>query len=81
MAASQWHNKKDGVVPYIDKHWGAVCTGRARTATWWSTVGTCLATDTGELFAWYATLLSPGPPRALESPALAPVFYYGPFRC
>jgi hypothetical protein len=62
---AQWFTKKDDIVPYIDKHWGALCTGRARTATWWSTVGTCLYTDAGELFAWYE--------RAQEHPCAHPL--------
>jgi len=61
----QWFTKKDHIVPFIDKHWGALCTGRARTATWWSTVGTSLSTDTGELFTWFVR------PPAIAGPGRA----------
>ncbi|ORY19644.1 hypothetical protein LY90DRAFT_677079 [Neocallimastix californiae] len=32
-----WFDKKDGICPFLDKHWEALCTNRARTPTWWAT--------------------------------------------
>ncbi|KAI8367547.1 uncharacterized protein BYT42DRAFT_504575 [Radiomyces spectabilis] len=43
----KWHpeqyyfNKKE-IIPYVDKHWKSICTERARTTTWWATLGSCL---------------------------------------
>ncbi|KAI8380630.1 hypothetical protein EDC96DRAFT_491642 [Choanephora cucurbitarum] len=43
----EWHpeqhyfNKKQ-IIPYVDKHWNSLCTERARTTTWWATLGSCL---------------------------------------
>lgn len=43
----EWHpeehyfNKKE-IIPYVDKHWRSLCTERARTTTWWATLGSCL---------------------------------------
>ncbi|KAF9921887.1 hypothetical protein BGZ65_010000, partial [Modicella reniformis] len=39
----QYHfNKKDHILPYVDRHWKALCTDRSRTQTWWATLGSCL---------------------------------------
>jgi COMPASS component BRE2 len=44
---NKWHpehyyfNKKE-IIPYVDKHWRSLCTERARTTTWWATLGSCL---------------------------------------
>ncbi|KAJ1558634.1 hypothetical protein HK096_008617 [Nowakowskiella sp. JEL0078] len=35
---------KDTLNIWLDKNWDAVCTDRARTATWWATVGSVLYT-------------------------------------
>ncbi|KAI8600536.1 hypothetical protein EDD21DRAFT_306385, partial [Dissophora ornata] len=35
-------NKKDHILPYVDRHWKALCTDRNRTPTWWATLGSCL---------------------------------------
>ncbi|KAG0256871.1 hypothetical protein DFQ27_005436 [Actinomortierella ambigua] len=35
-------NKKDHILPYVDRHWKALCTDRSRTQTWWATLGSCL---------------------------------------
>eukprot|EP00123_Amoebidium_parasiticum_P009309 comp19390_c0_seq1/m.22411 comp19390_c0_seq1/g.22411 ORF comp19390_c0_seq1/g.22411 comp19390_c0_seq1/m.22411 type:complete len:607 (-) comp19390_c0_seq1:221-2041(-) len=43
-------NKDEHIVPFINKHWGAMCEGRTKTATWWATVGSALST-TPKLFA------------------------------
>ncbi|ORX47382.1 hypothetical protein BCR36DRAFT_330813 [Piromyces finnis] len=40
-----WFDKKDGICPFLDKHWEALCTNRARTPTWWATVGSCMYTS------------------------------------
>ncbi|KAI7902895.1 uncharacterized protein BX663DRAFT_508795 [Cokeromyces recurvatus] len=43
----EWHpeeyyfNKKE-IIPFVDKHWQSLCTERARTTTWWATLGSCL---------------------------------------
>ncbi|KAG0057512.1 hypothetical protein BGZ83_009151 [Gryganskiella cystojenkinii] len=37
-----YFNKKDFILPYVDRHWAALCTDRARTTTWWATLGSCL---------------------------------------
>lgn len=43
----EWHpeqyyfNKKE-IIPFVDKHWRSLCTERARTTTWWATLGSCL---------------------------------------
>ncbi|KAJ1974293.1 transcription factor, contains a PHD finger motif [Dimargaris verticillata] len=38
-----YFNKQD-IVPFVDQHWKALCTLRARTTTWWATLGSCLYT-------------------------------------
>ncbi|KAG0244864.1 hypothetical protein BGX31_008407 [Mortierella sp. GBA43] len=35
-------NKKDHILPYVDRNWKALCTERSRTQTWWATLGSCL---------------------------------------
>ncbi|KAF9431085.1 hypothetical protein BGZ94_009471 [Podila epigama] len=37
-----YFNKKDHILPYVDRHWKALCTDRSRTPTWWATLGSCL---------------------------------------
>ncbi|KAF9130724.1 hypothetical protein BGW39_002725, partial [Mortierella sp. 14UC] len=37
-----YFNKKDHILPYVDRHWKALCTDRSRTTTWWATLGSCL---------------------------------------
>ncbi|KAK3828764.1 MAG: hypothetical protein J3Q66DRAFT_323520 [Benniella sp.] len=37
-----YFNKKDHILPYVDRHWKALCTDRSRTQTWWATLGSCL---------------------------------------
>lgn len=29
-----YFNKKDHILPYVDRHWKALCTDRSRTPTW-----------------------------------------------
>ncbi|KAI8969733.1 hypothetical protein BDB01DRAFT_855533 [Pilobolus umbonatus] len=36
-----YFNKKE-IIPYVDQHWKSLCTERARTTTWWATLGSCL---------------------------------------
>ncbi|KAF9437384.1 hypothetical protein BGZ76_000919 [Entomortierella beljakovae] len=37
-----YFNKKDHILPYVDRFWKALCTDRSRTQTWWATLGSCL---------------------------------------
>ncbi|KAF9182852.1 hypothetical protein BGZ50_004662 [Haplosporangium sp. Z 11] len=37
-----YFNKKDHILPYVDRYWKALCTDRSRTPTWWATLGSCL---------------------------------------
>jgi COMPASS component BRE2 len=37
-----WFDKKMGICPFLDKHWEKLCTNRARTPTWWATVGSSM---------------------------------------
>lgn len=30
-----YFNKKDHILPYVDRHWKALCTDRSRTQTWY----------------------------------------------
>jgi COMPASS component BRE2 len=41
-----YFTKKEDIVPYVDKHWKALCTDRVRTPTWWATLGSCLYVTT-----------------------------------
>lgn len=37
-------NKKDHIIPFVDANWKSICTDRARTTTWWATLGSTLYT-------------------------------------
>ncbi|RUP47888.1 hypothetical protein BC936DRAFT_145213 [Jimgerdemannia flammicorona] len=37
-----YFNKKDHIIPFVDRNWKSLCTDRARTPTWWATLGSCL---------------------------------------
>ncbi|CAG8590193.1 8197_t:CDS:2 [Paraglomus occultum] len=37
-----YFNKKDHILPFVDKNWSGLCTERTRTSTWWATLGSCL---------------------------------------
>ncbi|KAI9468430.1 MAG: hypothetical protein EXX96DRAFT_590606 [Benjaminiella poitrasii] len=38
----EYHFNKKQIIPFVDKHWQSLCTERARTTTWWATLGSCL---------------------------------------
>ncbi|CAG8590746.1 993_t:CDS:2 [Ambispora gerdemannii] len=40
-----YFNKKDHIIPFVDKNWSILCTERSRTPTWWATLGSCLYTN------------------------------------
>ena len=40
--SKSFFKKNEDLRPFVDSHWSALCTGRARTATWWATMGSCL---------------------------------------
>jgi len=46
-----WFNKKDGICPFLDKHWEKLCTNRARTPTWWATVGSSMYSSKDQYIA------------------------------
>jgi hypothetical protein len=39
-----YFNKKDHIIPFVDANWKSICTDRARTTTWWATLGSTLYT-------------------------------------
>ncbi|KAG9301316.1 hypothetical protein G9A89_004068 [Geosiphon pyriformis] len=39
-----YFNKKNHIVPFVDKNWFSLCTNRERTLTWWATLGSTLYT-------------------------------------
>ncbi|ORX43293.1 hypothetical protein BCR36DRAFT_361379 [Piromyces finnis] len=46
-----WFNKKDGICPFLDNHWEKLCTNRARTPTWWATVGSSMYSSKDQYIA------------------------------
>ncbi|KAI8096903.1 uncharacterized protein BX664DRAFT_364085 [Halteromyces radiatus] len=45
----QYYFNKKQIIPFVDEHWKDICTDRARTTTWWATLGSCLY-STKEIF-------------------------------
>ena len=37
--------KTENLVPFVQDNWRAICTERAKTSTWWATLGSCLYTN------------------------------------
>jgi len=51
IPSNYWFNKKDGICPFLDKHWEKLCTNRARTPTWWATVGSSMYSSKDQYLA------------------------------
>ncbi|ORX84242.1 hypothetical protein BCR32DRAFT_266456 [Anaeromyces robustus] len=46
-----WFDKKNGICPFLDKYWEKLCTNRARTPTWWATVGSSMYSSKDQYLA------------------------------